>query len=160
RVAPREERRGGAMHTTTRIERPEPASAPAPWGMLAAIDLDGCPYELLADGERIRAFVADVIPAIGMVAHGPTLLERFGDGDLEGWSAMQFIETSSVTIHADEHGGRCFVDVFSCKAFDPALGAAVESPHCGAEARVPELQRGTSAAWSSEKTFRWPTLYH
>jgi S-adenosylmethionine/arginine decarboxylase-like enzyme len=136
------------MRTTTRIERPEPASAPAPWGMLAAIDLDGCPYELLADGERIRAFVADVIPAIGMVAHGPTLLERFGDGDLEGWSAMQFIETSSITIHADEHGGRCFVDVFSCKAFDPALAAAMARAHFGGEARVTVLQRGATASWS------------
>ena len=50
----------------------------------------------------IRRFVPVVIDAIGMVAHGPLALERFGDGELEGWSALQFIETSSITIHADE----------------------------------------------------------
>ena len=50
------------------------------------------------------AFVPAVIDAIGMRAHGPLLLERFGDDELEGWSAMQFIETSSITIHADEVG--------------------------------------------------------
>ena len=53
-----------------------------------------------------------------MRAHGPLLIERFGVGALEGWSALQFIETSSITVHADEVCGRCFVDVFSCRAFD------------------------------------------
>ena len=76
-----------------------------------------------AAGSRIPTasarFVPAVIDAIGMRAHGPLVLERFGDGELEGWSAMQFIETSSITIHADEVWGRCFVDVFSCRPFDP-----------------------------------------
>ena len=81
--------------------------------MLAAIDLARLrPRARSPTASTSARFVADVVPAIGMVAHGPTLLERFGDGDLEGWSAMQFIETSSITIHADEFGGRCFVDVF------------------------------------------------
>ena len=72
-----------------------------------------------------------VIDAIGMRAHGPLALERFGDGELEGWSAMQFIETSSITIHADEFSGRCFIDVFSCRAFDPEIAAAVAVAHFG-----------------------------
>ena len=63
-----------------------------------------------------------------MRAHGPVHLERFGQGELEGWSAMQFIETSSITIHADEVGGRCFVDVFSCRAFDPQVGGEGSDP--------------------------------
>ena len=91
----------------------------APWGMLAAIDLHGCQRRRLEDPDSIRAFVPSVIEAIGMRAHGPLRLERFGNGELEGWSAMQFIETSSITIHADEFSGRCFIDVFSCRRFDP-----------------------------------------
>lgn len=31
---------------------------------------------------------------------------------------MQFIETSSITIHLDEFGLRAFIDVFSCRTFD------------------------------------------
>ena len=50
--------------------------------------------------------------AISMRAHGPLALDRFGDGELEGWSAMQAIETSSITVHADEVSGRCCVDIF------------------------------------------------
>jgi S-adenosylmethionine decarboxylase len=70
-----------------------------PWGMLAAIDLHHCEPVLVADADTIRRFVPAVIDAIGMQAHGPLHLERFGDGELEGWSAMQFIETSSITVH-------------------------------------------------------------
>ena len=101
------------------------AEAPAPWGMMAAIDLHGCDRTRLEDPETIRHFVPAVIEAIGMRAHGPLMIERFGEGDLEGWSAMQFIETSSITVHADEVSGRCFVDVFSCRAFDPDVAAAI-----------------------------------
>ena len=44
---------------------------------------------------------------------------------------MQFIETSTLTIHADEVGGRCYVDVFSCKAFDPELAAGIAARYFG-----------------------------
>jgi S-adenosylmethionine/arginine decarboxylase-like enzyme len=119
----------------------EPDRTYTPWGVLAAIDLHGCERGLLADPESIRAFVPAVIDAIGMRAHGPLLLERFGDGDLEGWSAMQFIETSSITIHADEVSGRCFVDVFSCRPFDAERAAAVAVEHFGGTPTLRVLQR-------------------
>jgi S-adenosylmethionine decarboxylase len=119
----------------------EPERIYTPWGMLAAIDLHGCEFAPLADPDTIRAFVPAVIDAIGMRAHGPLLLERFGDGDREGWSAMQFIETSSITVHADEVSGRCFVDVFSCKPFDAERAAAVAAEHFGGAATLQVLQR-------------------
>jgi hypothetical protein len=77
--------------------RPARSGPYLPWGMLAAIDLHG------------------------MRTHGGLALDRFGDDELEGWSAMQFIETSSITLHADEVFGRCFVDVFSCRPFEPDI---------------------------------------
>jgi S-adenosylmethionine/arginine decarboxylase-like enzyme len=117
---------------TIDVVLPEPATPQlAPWGMLAAIDLHGCERRRLEDPNTIRRFVPSVIEAIGMRAHGPLRLERFGDRELEGWSAMQFIETSSITIHADEVSGRCFVDVFSCRGFDPAIAAAIAVAHFG-----------------------------
>ena len=112
-----------------------------PWGMLAAIDLHGCERGPLADPDTIRRFVPIVIDAIGMRAHGPLAIERFGDGELEGWSAMQFIETSSITLHADEVGGRCFVDVFSCRPFDPGAAAEIAVAHFGGTATVTVLRR-------------------
>ena len=113
----------------------------APWGMLAAIDLHGCDRSRLADADGIRRFVPRVIDAIGMCAHGPLALDRFGDGELEGWSAMQFIETSSITLHADEVWCRCFVDIFSCRPFDPAAAAALAVDQFGGEPTVTVLER-------------------
>lgn len=124
----------------------EPATAdrPAavtPWGMMAVIDLHDCERARLADPDTIRRFVPDVIEAIGMRAHGPLHVERFGEGELEGWSAMQFIETSSLTIHTDEFGDRCYVDVFSCKAFEPELAAAIAVKHFGGRPKLSVLHR-------------------
>jgi S-adenosylmethionine/arginine decarboxylase-like enzyme len=114
--------------------------------MLAAIDLYDCTKARVADGDCVRGFIAEVVPAIGMRAHGPTHLERFGSGELEGWSALQFIETSSVTVHADEVWCRCFVDVFSCKEFDPEIAARVACRWFGGTARVTVLRRGDTDA--------------
>ena len=114
---------------------------PVPWGLLAALDLHGCDRAPLADPDAIRRFVAILIDTIGMRAHGALMIERFGDGELEGWSAMQFIETSSITLHADEVGGRCFVDVFSCRPFDPGVAAAVAVAHFGGTATTTVLRR-------------------
>jgi S-adenosylmethionine/arginine decarboxylase-like enzyme len=125
---------------------PGVAHAPAlrgtqPWGMLAAIDLHGCDRARLADPDTIRRFVPAVIEAIGMQAHGPLAIDRFGDAELAGWSAMQFIETSSITVHADEVWCRCFVDVFSCRRFDPDRAAAIAARHFGGEPAVRVLSR-------------------
>jgi len=120
---------------------PRGALDAAPWGYLAAIDVHGCVPARLGDPEVIRRFVPAVIDAIGMRAHGPLHLERFGDGELEGWSAMQFIETSSLTLHADEVGGRLFVDVFSCRPFEPAEAAAMAAKAFGGTAALTFLSR-------------------
>ena len=93
------------------------------------------------DPGTLRRFVPSLINAIGMRAHGPLALDRFGDGELEGWSAMQFIGTSSITVHADEVCGRCFVDVFSCPPFDPDVAAAVAVAHFGGTFTLRVLHR-------------------
>jgi S-adenosylmethionine decarboxylase len=112
-----------------------------PWGMRAAIDLHGCERTQLEDPDTLRRFVPSLIDAIGMRAHGPLALDRFGDAELEGWSAMQFIETSSITVHADEVSGRCFVDIFSCRPFDSEVAAAIAVAHFGGTVTLTVLQR-------------------
>ena len=126
---------------TTAPARTAAATHTAPWGMLAAIDLHDGDRGRLADSDTIRRFVPALIEAIGMRAHGPLLIDRFGNDELEGWSALQFIETSSITVHADEVFGRCFVDVFSCRSFDPDCAAALAVEHFGGRAAVRVLHR-------------------
>jgi pimeloyl-ACP methyl ester carboxylesterase len=69
------------------------------------------------------------------------LAKRFGAGKLEGWSAMQFIETSSITIHADELSNRCFIDVFSCRPFNTEAAAATAAAHFHGRSTLTVLQR-------------------
>ncbi|HBE90793.1 MAG: hypothetical protein A3E37_02800 [Candidatus Andersenbacteria bacterium RIFCSPHIGHO2_12_FULL_46_9] len=89
-----------------------------PWGKSLAIDLAGCDHDKLISPEGLKRFVVEVVTVVDMVAQGECYVERFGQGDLEGYSAMQFIETSSVTVHLDEVGNRAFIDILSCKDFD------------------------------------------
>ena len=129
------------METSTKGRSDSGGRTDVPWGMLAAIDLHGCDQRRLEEPGSIRRFVPTLIEAVGMRAHGPLMLDRFGDDELEGWSAMQFIETSSITIHADEVFGRCFVDVFSCRPFDPDEAAAIAVAHFGGTPTVTVLER-------------------
>lgn len=92
-----------------------------PWGMSAAIDLHDCAHERLTNPNLLKKFVLEVVKLIGMKTHGPCHIDRFGDGELEGYSAIQFIETSSITVHLDEVENRALIDIFSCKDFDPAV---------------------------------------
>jgi len=53
-----------------------------------------------------------------MKPNGKSRVKRFGKGKLNGISAFQFIETSSISIHFDETENRAFIDIFSCKDFN------------------------------------------
>jgi S-adenosylmethionine decarboxylase len=95
------------------------------WGLSALIDLSHCDIDLISSEEQIRKFVVELCEEIGMKRHGDTYLDRFGDGVLvsEGYSFMQFIETSSITAHFEEPQKKAFIDIFSCKYFDSELAA-------------------------------------
>ena len=90
------------------------------WGMLASIDLAGCDHDLIQSPKAIKEFVKKLIQLLKMKAYGPTRVVKFAEGSLEGHSAFQFIETSSITLHFDDkEGDRGFIDIFSCCFFDP-----------------------------------------
>ena len=88
------------------------------WGMVASIDLHDCNPAYISDPKKIEQLVIELCEHIKMKRHGAALIERFAEGELEGYSALQFIETSSVTMHFDEQKDRAFIDIFSCKSFD------------------------------------------
>ena len=72
------------------------------WGLSASIDLHQCNPDAIRDPEKIKQFVLELCERIGMKRHGPCHIERFGDGELEGYSMFQFIETSCISAHFDE----------------------------------------------------------
>lgn len=88
------------------------------WGKLASINLYGCDSELIKSKKHIKKFIVELCKLIDMKRYGRCLIKSFGKGNLKGTSALQFIETSSITVHNDETENRVFVDIFSCKDFD------------------------------------------
>ena len=112
------------------------------WGLLASIDLYGCNPEFIRSPDKIKEFVARLCNVIKMKRHGETIVKRFGGGSLEGYSMFQFIETSSVTGHFDEGENRGFIDIFSCKAFDPELAGSFAKEFFQAQGmKITSLQR-------------------
>ncbi|SRR5258708_267859 len=108
-------------------------TALSPWGKSVAINLFDCQHDFLLNPEKITQYVKNVIDHIQMIAHGPCHIEQFGSGDILGYSAMQFIETSSIVVHADDKKDRCFIDIFSCKDFDTQSAAEFSRNFFGAK---------------------------
>jgi len=88
------------------------------WGKLGVINVYECNPKKIRSKKQIRNFVKILCQGIGMKRKGPCRIKRFGNGELEGYSVIQFIESSSITIHFDEVKNRAFIDIFSCNYFD------------------------------------------
>ncbi len=54
-----------------------------------------------------------------MVPYGNPKVVMFGTGNKKGYTLVQLIETSNITGHFVEETDDMYLDVFSCKAFDP-----------------------------------------
>ncbi|MEM2932646.1 MAG: S-adenosylmethionine decarboxylase [Candidatus Pacearchaeota archaeon] len=88
------------------------------WGQTLSLDLSECAESILKSKKKLKEFCIELCKLLKMKRFGNPIIKRFGEGELEGYSAMQFIFTSSITIHADEYNSRAFIDIFSCKFFD------------------------------------------
>jgi S-adenosylmethionine/arginine decarboxylase-like enzyme len=103
------------------------------WGRSESVDLHDCDPKLVKDPKAIERYVKQLCRLIKMKRHGPCRIERFGHGELRGYSMMQFIETSSIIAHFDEKGKRAFIDVFSCKTFPPKTVAKFSKKYFNAK---------------------------
>jgi len=54
-----------------------------------------------------------------MVAFGAPVLKHFGTGNKAGYTLVQLIETSNIIAHFAEETDDMYLDVFSCKEFNP-----------------------------------------
>lgn len=93
------------------------------WWKSIHINMNGC-NDNVKDPEKIKKFIEELCANINMNKHWPLYLERFWYWNLEWYSCMQFIETSSITCHFDEQNwknNRAFIDIFSCKDFNSEM---------------------------------------
>lgn len=88
------------------------------WGKHAIINAFRC-NSLISNKAHIHAFAVDLVKRIDMVAYGQPLIQHFGDGNKAGFTLVQLIETSNITGHFCDESGDAYLDVFSCKEFNP-----------------------------------------
>lgn len=92
-----------------------------PWGYHLVLDCFGANKASIQDKMNIENFAKYLVIAIDMVPYGEPQVVHFGTGDKEGFTLVQLIETSNIMGHFANESGTIFLDVFSCKEFDPDL---------------------------------------
>jgi len=97
-----------------------PREETAPWGLLTSLDLYGCNPEIIRDEEKIRQYVIELCKLIDMKRFGECRVVHFGkDERVEGYSMVQLIETSLISGHFANLTNAAYIDVFSCKSYNP-----------------------------------------
>ena len=95
------------------------------WGYHLIINAGLCDPVALRSKETIAKFTKKLVKDIDMVAFGPPRIVRFGSGAQKGYTLVQMIETSCITAHFAEESNDIYLDVFSCKSFDPKVAEGV-----------------------------------
>jgi len=90
------------------------------WGIEAQIDLHDCNPDSIRDAELIKKFVVELCDFIGMKRYGECQVVHFGEDErVAGFSMTQLIETSLISGHFANATNTVYLNVFSCKYFDP-----------------------------------------
>jgi S-adenosylmethionine decarboxylase len=100
------------------------ATAETPWGLLSSVDVRNCNPETIRSAEKIEAFVVELCDLIKMKRFGDCRIVHFGKEEkVAGYSMTQLIETSLVSGHFANAANTAYIDVFSCKFYEPRVVA-------------------------------------
>ena len=94
-----------------------------PFGTHLILDADDCQGKL-NDRKHIQSFIDTLVKEMGMKKVGETIFEYFEDNDynrerdIVGYSVVQIISLSNITIHINEISKTVYLDIFTCGDFD------------------------------------------
>ena len=90
------------------------------WGYHTVFDCWDFDRTAIQDKNTVIKFITTLVNDIDMVPIGSPQITQtaIGQDDKEGFTAIQIIETSSITAHFINSTGSLYLDVFSCKKFD------------------------------------------
>lgn len=95
-----------------------------PWGWHLVLNLYDCSPEKIQSADVIYQFVVDLCELIQMRRFGEPTIVNFGDDPrVAGYSLVQLIETSNICAHFANESNAVYLDIFSCKKFDPEIAA-------------------------------------
>ncbi|MFU8768234.1 MAG: adenosylmethionine decarboxylase [Desulfotignum sp.] len=91
-----------------------------PWGVLTSVDIYESAPDIIRDAQQIERFVHELCDLIDMKRFGDCQVVHFGEDErVEGFSMTQLIETSLISGHFANASNTVYLDVFSCKFYDP-----------------------------------------
>jgi len=107
------------METQTIVEQ---ATSQSAWGIASSFDIYNCDPDTIRNAEKIRQFVVELCDLIEMRRFGETIVVNFGEDErVAGYSMAQLIETSLISAHFANLTNTVYLDVFSCKPYDPDI---------------------------------------
>ena len=89
------------------------------WGYHLILDCGKCIPNAIRNPTVIANFSKHLVKKIDMVPYGEPQVVMFGSGNKKGYTLVQLIETSNICAHFVEETNDMYLDVFSCKPFDP-----------------------------------------
>ena len=92
------------------------------WGLLTSVDLYRCNPETIRDARAIKRYVDELCELIEMKQFGETQIVNFGEDEkVAGFSMVQLIETSLISGHFANKSNNAYIDIFSCKYYEPSV---------------------------------------
>ncbi len=90
------------------------------WGLASSIDVYDCDPATIRNADEIKRFVIELCDLIEMKRFQDTQVVHFGEDEkVAGFSMVQLIETSLISGHFANLTNTAYLDVFSCKSYDP-----------------------------------------
>jgi S-adenosylmethionine/arginine decarboxylase-like enzyme len=89
------------------------------WGHHLLLNARKCVPATIRSKPLIEHFSRELVKKIDMVPYGNPKVVMFGSGNKKGYTLVQLIETSNITGHFVEETDDMYLDVFSCKVFNP-----------------------------------------
>ena len=104
------------------------------YGLHVVVDLHDCDLDTISSAAAIRQFADELLQLIQMDPYGEPFIERFAldNPTAAGYTLIQAITTSSITAHFSELMRRVYLDVFSCRLFQPEAVARFAGSFFGA----------------------------
>ncbi|PKL63140.1 MAG: S-adenosylmethionine decarboxylase [Methanomicrobiales archaeon HGW-Methanomicrobiales-2] len=104
------------------------------WGLYTSVDLKGCDPAAIRDAKKIHQFILELCDLIDMHRFGEPQIIHFGPCEkVAGFSMTQLIETSLVSGHFANETNAAYLDIFSCKEYEPSKAAEFCKSFFGAE---------------------------
>jgi hypothetical protein len=89
------------------------------WGLEAVLDVRGCDLSKVSNPDVISEFAKELVVRLDMEPYGEPNVVHFGKEEKAGWTLVQLITTSNIVAHFNDCDGSCYLNVFSCKHFEP-----------------------------------------